>query len=305
MATQTAPSPRSPATPPAEKQVWLNGSLVPASRATVSVYDHGLLYGDGVFEGIRSYGGRVLKMRTHLNRLFDSARAIALQIPYSVEQLEGAIREALAANGLSDGYIRLCVTRGVGPLGLNPYQCKQPAAFVIADTIQLYPKEMYENGLEIVTASTIRNHPAALSPRVKSLNYLNNIMAKIEGIKAGCAEALMLNHVGFISECTGDNIFLIRQGALLTPPIHSGILEGVTRNLVIELGGKLGIEIRQPDMTRHDVYTADECFLTGTAAEVIPVTKIDNRPIGNGKPGPITARLITAFRDLVRHAPED
>lgn len=290
---------------PSEKQVWLNGQIVPAWRATVSVYDHGLLYGDGVFEGIRAYGGRVLKMRTHVQRLFDSARAIALQIPYSIEQIESGIREAIRANGLSDAYIRLVVTRGVGPLGLNPYQCKQPVVFVIADTIQLYPREMYENGLEIVTAATIRNHPAALSPRVKSLNYLNNIMAKIEGIKAGCAEALMLNHMGLVSECTGDNVFVIKNGSLLTPPIHAGILEGVTRNLVIALARGLGIAVRENDMTRHDIYTADECFLTGTAAEVIPVTRLDARPIGDGRPGPVTEKLIASFRKLVAHAPED
>lgn len=288
-----------------EKKIWLNGSLVPAAAATVSVYDHGLLYGDGVFEGIRAYNDRVLKMRTHLLRLEESARAIALKIPYPVEPLEKAIRETLMANGLSDGYIRLCVTRGVGGLGLNPYLCKEPTVFIIADTIQLYPKEMYEKGLEIVTASTIRNHPAALSPRVKSLNYLNNIMAKIEGIKAGCAEALMLNHAGLVSECTGDNIFIVHRGELLTPPIHAGILEGVTRNLVIGLAGKAGIPVRQADMTRHDVYIADECFLTGTAAEVIPVTKIDNRPIADGSVGQVTRKLTEAFHALMRTPPED
>ena len=288
-----------------EKQVWINGQLVPASQATVSVYDHGLLYGDGVFEGIRAYGGRVLKMRSHLLRLLDSARAIALSVPYSVEQLESAIRQSLRANGLRDAYIRLVVTRGAGPLGLNPYQCRQPVVFVIADSIQLYPQEMYERGLEIVTAATIRNHPAALSPRVKSLNYLNNIMAKVEGIKAGCAEALMLNHIGLVAECTGDNIFIVRAGELRTPPVHAGILEGITRNLVIDLARSMGLAVREPDMTRHDIYTADECFLTGTAAEVIPVTKLDARPIGDGKPGPLTLKLIAAFRQLVAHAPED
>ncbi len=288
-----------------EKQVWFNGKLVPASQAAVSVYDHGLLYGDGVFEGIRAYNGRVLKMRTHLQRLFDSARAIALQLPYSIEQLEQAIRQTLSANGLSDGYIRLCITRGTGNLGLNPYLCKAPTAFIIADTIQLYPPEMYENGLEIVTASTIRNHPDALSPRIKSLNYLNNIMAKIEGIKAGCAEALMLNHMGFVAECTGDNIFILRRGELLTPPVNAGALEGVTRNLVIGLAREAGLPVRETDLTRHDIYIADECFLTGTAAEVIPVTKIDARPIGGGSVGPITRRLIQAFHDMLRNPPED
>jgi branched-chain amino acid aminotransferase len=305
MTTHTATSrPQTPATQ-GEKSVWLNGELLSASRAAVSVYDHGLLYGDGVFEGIRAYGGRILKMRSHVNRLFESARAIALNIPYSAAELESAMRDVLRANGLSDGYIRLVVTRGAGPLGLNPYLCKQPVTFIIADSIQLYPKEMYDNGLEIVTAATIRNHPAALSPRIKSLNYLNNIMAKVEGLKAGCAEALMLNHTGLVAECTGDNIFILRRGELLTPPIHAGILEGVTRNLVIELARSMDLAVREADMTRHDVYAADECFLTGTAAEVIPVTKLDARAIGDGRPGPVTMKLIAAFRTLVAHAPED
>ncbi len=289
----------------AAKQIWFNGALVPADQAKVSVYDHGLLYGDGVFEGIRAYNGRVLKMRTHLNRLFDSARAIALTIPYTIEQLEAGIRAAIGANNLTSAYIRLCVTRGVGPLGLNPFTCKDATVFIIADLMQLYPAELYTTGMEIVTASTIRNHPAALSPRVKSMNYLNNIMAKVEGIRAGVPEALMLNHLGHVAECTADNIFIVKGGILSTPPLHAGALEGVTRNLVIDLARQAGITVREPDMTRHDIYIADECFLTGTGAEVIPVTKIDARPIGSGKPGPITTQLIAAFHKLVVAPPED
>lgn len=294
-----------PAAAAPSKQIWFDGRLVPADQARVSVYDHGLLYGDGVFEGIRAYRGRVLKSLTHLKRLFESARAIALAIPYTLDQLDAAIRQTLAANAIESGYIRLCVTRGVGPLGLNPYQCSSPTAFVIADSIQLYPAELYNTGMEIVTASTIRNHPAALSPRIKSMNYLNNILAKIEGVRAGVPEALMLNTQGFVAECTGDNIFIVKDGVLYTPPLHAGVLEGVTRNLVIDLARGIGLDVRTPDLTRHDLYVADECFLTGTAAEVIPVTKIDNRPIAAGKPGPITAKLIAAFRKLVENAPED
>jgi branched-chain amino acid aminotransferase len=287
------------------KSIWFNGKLVPPDQAKVSVYDHGLLYGDGVFEGIRAYNGKVLKMRTHLLRLEESARSIMLKLDYSVEQLEQAIHATLKDNGIASGYIRLCVTRGVGPLGLNPFTCKESTTFIIADSIQLYPAELYTTGMEIVTASTVRNHPAALSPRIKSMNYLNNIMAKIEGVRAGVPEALMLNTQGFVAECTGDNIFLVKHGVLFTPPLHAGVLEGVTRNLVIELAQKAGIEVRQPDLTRHDVYIADECFLTGTAAEAIPVTKVDSRPIGTGKPGPITTKLIAAFRKLVENPPED
>jgi branched-chain amino acid aminotransferase len=228
---------------------------------------------------------------------------------YTIDELTQAMRDTLRANGLTDGYIRLCVTRGTGTLGLNPNNCAEACTFIIADSIQLYPKKMYDEGMPIVTASTIRNHPGALSPRIKSMNYLNNILAKIEAINAGTVEALMLNHQGYVSECTGDNIFIVRrrgdESYLWTPPLHAGILEGVTRNLVIELAEQAGIPVVQADMTRHDVYTADECFLTGTAAEVIPVTSVDARPIGDGKPGPITGRLLKAFRDLVADAPED
>jgi branched-chain amino acid aminotransferase len=299
------------------QQIWLNGKLVPPEQATVSVYDHGLLYGDGVFEGIRIYGGRIFKCATHLRRLFESAKAIRLTIPYTAEQLTAAMRETIRANARTNGYIRLCVTRGGGPLGLNPFICEKPSVFVIADAIALYPPEMYEKGMAVITASTIRNHPAALSPRIKSLNYLNNILAKIEAIDAGVPEAVMLNHMGFVAECTGDNIFIVRnQGGesaglasmprLITPPLHAGTLEGVTMNTVIDLAIRAGVTVERLDMTKHDLYTADEMFLTGTAAEVIAVTQVDGRPIGNGKPGPVTQKLIKAFRDMVaKDAPED
>jgi branched-chain amino acid aminotransferase len=235
-------------------------------------------------------------------RFFDCGNtwSIRLVIPLSIEQLTKDVNETVAKNGLEDGYIRLVVTRGSGSLGLDPNRCSNPQIIIIVDSISLYPVEMYENGLELVTASTIRNHPAALSPRIKSLNYLNNIMAKVEGLKAGCVEAVMLNHKGEVAECTGDNIFIVKHGKLLTPPIEAGILEGITRNAVLELAGELGIEALQIPLTRHDIYVADECFLTGSAAEVIAAVKLDNRPIGSGKPGPITKRLNEAFRKLVR-----
>lgn len=309
--TQPAPSAGSATDAASTKQVWLDGGLVAADQAKISVYDHGLLYGDGVFEGIRAYGGRILKLRTHLRRLAASARHIDLRLPYSIDQLEEAVRRTVEANGVEDGYIRLCVTRGPGTLGLNPYKCPEPSVFIIADTITLYPDEMYTDGLSIVTAATIRNHPAALSPRIKSMNYLNNILAKIEAIQAGVHEALMLNHQGYVAECTGDNIFIVRRGEekdeprLATPPLHAGILEGVTRNLVIELARAAGYGVDEVDLTRHDVYTAEEVFLTGTAAEVIPVTKVDSRVIGGGKPGLVTTRLINDFQQLVKNAPED
>ena len=292
---------------PTNRKVWFNGDLVAAGDARVSVFDHGLLYGDGVFEGIRAYNGRILKLRTHLVRLYESARSIDLSMQYSIDEIENAVRDMLEANGQQDGYIRLCVTRGMGTLGLNPYICRGGSTFIIiADSIQLYPQEMYDNGLAVITAATIRNHPAALSPRIKSMNYLNNILAKMEAIQSDCVEAVMLNHSGYVAECTGDNLFIVRDGKLWTPPLHAGILEGVTRNLVIELAEQAGIEVIQADMTRHDLYVADEFFLTGTAAEVIPVTKVDGRDIGSGQPGPITQQLIKAFRDLIAAgAPED
>ncbi|MEQ8785670.1 MAG: branched-chain-amino-acid transaminase [Pirellulaceae bacterium] len=281
-------------------QIHINGKLYAKEDAKISVYDHGLLYGDGVFEGMRSYGGKVFRLQQHLERLWMSAKSIWLEIPISMEEMAQAVNDTLRVNDIKDGYIRLVVTRGAGALGLDPRKTSNPQVIVIADHIQLYPQELYEHGLEIITAGTIRTNPAALSPRVKSLNYLNNILAKIEGIQAGCMEALMLNHKGEVAECTGDNIFIVSRGALLTPPLDAGILEGVTRDAVMELARASDIPVREMAMTRHDVYIADECFLTGSAAEVIPVVKVDSRAIGDGKPGPITRDLIERFHKLTR-----
>lgn len=281
-------------------KVYISGQFYDKNEAKISVYDHGLLYGDGVFEGIRSYGGKIFRLRQHLQRLYDSAKAIRLEIPMSQEQLAQAIRQTLDLNGLKDAYIRVVVTRGAGSLGLDPRKTSDPQVIIITDHIQLYPPELYENGLEIVTVATIRNHPNAVNPRIKSLNYLNNILAKLEAIQAGCLEALMLNHKGEVAECTGDNIFVVTRGVVRTPPLDAGILEGITRNAVLELAQRAGIPTREEPLTRHDVYTADECFLTGTAAEIIPVVKCDGRVIGNGKPGPITRQLRERFFALVR-----
>ncbi|MBL9091278.1 MAG: branched-chain-amino-acid transaminase [Planctomycetaceae bacterium] len=281
-------------------QIYISGKYYDKDDAKISVYDHGLLYGDGIFEGLRSYGGKVFRLQEHLVRLYESAKAIWLTIPISIEEMTKAVNETLKVNNLSDAYIRLVVTRGAGSLGLDPNRTSNPQVIIIADKITLYPPEFYEKGLDIITASTIRNHPAALSPRIKSLNYLNNILAKIEGLRAGCIEALMLNSKGEVAECTGDNIFLVRRKELLTPPIDAGILEGVTREAVIEAARAAGLTVREIPLTRHDVYVADEVFLTGTAAEVIPVVKIDNRTIGNGEPGPVTRDLMKRFRELVR-----
>ena len=283
-------------------QVYINGKFFAKEDAKVSVYDHGLLYGDGIFEGIRCYSGKVFRMEEHLERLYQSARAIMLEIPITPEKLAADVYETLKLNNFVDAYIRLVVTRGAGSLGLDPFKTSDPQVIIITDKIALYPAEYYEKGLELITASTIRNHPAALSPRIKSLNYLNNIMAKMEGLQAGCVEALMLNHKGELAECTGDNIFLVRDGRLLTPPIDAGILEGITRNAVIELAAQMGIACDQIPLTRHDVFIADECFLTGTAAEVIPVVKLDKRPIGGGSVGPVTQQLSAAFKKLVHGA---
>ncbi len=280
--------------------IFMNDRLVPEEEAKVSVFDHGLLYGDGVFEGLRSYSGRVFRLDAHLDRLWASARAIALEIPLAKDVVAKAVNDTLAANKLVDGYVRLVVTRGAGSLGLDPNRTKNPQVIVIADTISLYPREFYDKGLRIVTAATQRVHSAALSPRIKSLNYLNNIMAKLEGLQAGCVEALMLNHKGEVAECTGDNLFVVRGGRLLTPPPDAGILEGITRGAVMELSHAAGIACHEATLTRYDLYTSDECFLTGTAAEVIPVVEIDGRTIGSGTPGPVTSRLTADFHRLVR-----
>ncbi len=282
------------------QKIYLNGDLVDLEQAVVSVYDHGLLYGDGVFEGIRIYSSKVFRSQDHIDRLYEGACAIRLEIPISPEEMTAAVEKTVAANGIVDGYVRLVVTRGAGSLGLDIHRTSNPQVIIIADTISLYPEELYENGLKIVTASTIRNHPCALSPRVKSLNYLNNILAKIEGTDAGTLEALMLNHKGEVAECTGDNIFIVKKGILKTPPTDAGILEGVTRMVVMELAREAGIEVVEQTMVRHDIYVADECFLTGTAAEVISVVDLDGRKIGNGTPGEISKKLRTRFQAYVR-----
>lgn len=284
------------------QKIYINGDLLPKDQAVVSVYDHGLLYGDGVFEGIRVYSSKVFRNEDHINRLYESARAIRLEIPISPEEMTKAVAETVAANNIVDGYVRLVVTRGSGTLGLDIRRTSNPQVIVIADSISLYPEDLYENGLKIITASTIRNHPGALSPRIKSLNYLNNILAKIEGTDAGCMEALMLNHKGEVSECTGDNIFIMKNGLLKTPPTDAGILDGVTRQVVIELATEAGYTVQETSLVRHDIYVADECFLTGTAAEVIPVVALDQRPIGAGVPGEVTKRLRQRFQEYVREA---
>ncbi len=283
-------------------KVHINGTLFDKEDARISVFDHGLLYGDGIFEGMRSYNGKVFRLDQHLDRLWDSAKSIWLEIPISREAMTQAVDETLKANGIQNGYVRLLVTRGCGTLGLDAHLCKDPQVVIITDHIALYPEEFYQKGLEIITASTLRNHPAALNPRIKSMNYLNNILAKIEGMQAGCVEALMLNHKGEVAECTGDNLFLVSKGRLLTPPTDAGILEGITRQVVIDLAEEAGIPVLQIALTRHDVYVAEECFLTGSAAELIPVVKVDSRAIGDGKPGPVTARLRDLFRNLVRQS---
>lgn len=281
-------------------KIYISGTLYDKEDAKISVYDHAFLYGDGVFEGIRSYGGKPFKLDEHLKRLYESAKAIRLEIPMAPDAMADAIVETLQTNQISDGYIRVVATRGANYLGLDPRKASDPQVVIITDHIALYPEELYETGLEIVTASTIRNHPNALSPRIKSLNYLNNILAKIEGGDAGCPEALMLNHKGEVAECSGDNIFVVYDGVLKTPPPDAGILEGITRNAVIELARKGGHEVRELTLLRQDIYIADECFLTGTAAEVISVVRYDGRSIGTGKPGPMTRALREAFMKLTR-----
>ncbi|MFK7777143.1 MAG: branched-chain-amino-acid transaminase [Gimesia sp.] len=281
-------------------QVYIDGKLLPKEDAKISVFDHGLLYGDGVFEGIRVYNSKVFLMQEHIDRLYESALAIRLEIPLSKSEMIKAVNETVSANNIENGYVRLVITRGSGSLGLDIRRTSNPQVIIIADTISLYDAQLYIDGLEIITAATIRNHPAALSSRVKSLNYLNNIMAKIEGMDAGCIEALMLNHKGEVAECTGDNIFIIKNGVLKTPPIDAGILEGITRNAVIKLAEQSGITVEQLPFTRHDIFVADECFLTGSAAEVIPVVGLDGRKIGDGKPGPVTKDLNEKFKQLTQ-----
>ena len=285
-------------------KIYIDGKFYSEQTAKISVFDHGLLYGDGIFEGIRAYNGRVFKLKEHIDRLFFSAKAILLTIPMPHAAIMRAVVETCRRNKIRDGYIRLVVTRGVGGLGLNPNRCKRPSVIVIADKIQLYPKEYYERGLEIITVPTVRNLHSALNPAIKSLNYLNNILAKIEANNGGCEEAIMLNADGFVSECTGDNIFIVAGDRLLTPPLWAGALYGITRGVVIEMAKELGISAAETNMTRYDLFNADECFLTGTGAELIPVVKIDGRVIGSGKPGPRTKAFVEKYRALTRTSGE-
>jgi len=279
---------------------YVNGSFVPKDEAKISVYDHGYLYGDGVFEGIRVYGGRVFRLEQHLDRLFESARYLMLDIPLTRDELRAAILETVRRSALRDAYIRPVISRGVGDLGLDPRKCKTPTVVIIVDTIQLYPKDAYERGLRMITATTRKIRPDALSPQAKSLNYLSNIMARMEANQAGVDEAIMLNGEGYVCECSADNLFLVRENELWTPPAYLGILKGVTRGAVIELARELSIPLMEKVFTLHDIYTADECFLTGTGAEVGPVVEVDGRKIAEGRPGPISLRVMAAFRDLVR-----
>jgi len=283
-----------------EQLIYIDGVFHPKAEAKVSVFDHGFLYGDGVFEGIRAYHGKVFKLDAHIKRLYESAKAIGLVIPMPPEEMSNVVVESCRRNGIANGYIRLVVSRGVGDLGLNPYLCPKASVICIAATIQLYPAALYETGLDIVTVATPRNHPEALNPRIKSLNYLNNIMAKMEAIRAGVQEAIMLNLQGYVAECTGDNIFLVNGDELLTPPVHVGALPGITRQAVMDLAPGLGLRLREDMFRIQSVYTAGEVFLTGTAAELIPVVQVDGRKVGDGKPGPTTQRLLEAFRKLVQ-----
>lgn len=286
-----------------ELQIYLNGELVPASEAKVSVYDHGFLYGDGVFEGLRVYNRRIFRHDAHLERLYRSAKAIWLTPPMSMAEMKVATEQTVAANKLENGYIRAIFSRGFGDLGLDPRKCPKPTTVIIADTIKLYPPELYTEGMDVITVSTRRSRPDVLNPAIKSLNYLNNILAKIECIRAGVPECIMLNDQGLVSECSADNIFIVHQDLrgrleLRTPPVSAGILEGITRDAVMQLAEQLGIRMVEKDLSLFDIYNAREAFLTGSAAEVVPVTRIDMREVGDGKPGPITAQLMQAYSEL-------
>ncbi len=285
-------------------KIYIDGKFYDEKNAKVSVFDHGLLYGDGIFEGIRAYNGRVFKLKEHIDRLFDSAKAILLTVPLPHAEVMRAVVETCRRNKIRDGYIRLVVTRGVGTLGLNPNRCKKPSLIIIADKIQLYPEAYYQKGLTIITVPTTRNLHSALNPAIKSLNYLNNVMAKIEANNGGCEEALMLNAEGFVSECTGDNIFIVKGGHLSTPPLSAGALYGITRQVVMEMAREGGMTVSEPNLTRYDLFIADECFLTGTGAELIPVVQIDGRVIGTGKPGPVTKRLVLEYHALTKSSGE-
>lgn len=279
-------------------KIYINGKYYSKENAKISVFDHGLLYGDGVFEGIRVYNGRIFKLYEHTERLFESAKSIMLDVPMDNKALVKAVVETARENAVKNGYIRLVITRGMGTLGLNPFTCKTPQVIIIADKIALYPKKIYQEGMAVVTVPTARNATEAVNPRIKSLNYLNNILAKIEAMNAGTPEAIMLNSFGFISECTGDNIFIVKKEIIYTPSLYMGVLRGITRDTVMELAENLGFAIKQIVMNRHDIYNADECFLTGTAAEIVPVVKVDGRVVGDGKPGEVTRKLEKAFHQL-------
>ncbi len=278
--------------------IYLNGKFVDEKDAKISVFDHGLLYGDGVFEGLRSYNGKIFKLDEHINRLYKSAKAIFLEIPMKFEELKKTIIETVRKNNLKDSYIRVVVTRGVGDLGLDPRKCKKPTIFIVASKIQLYPESFHEMGIDVITVATRRNLNETVNPSIKSLNYLNNILAKIEANNAGATEGLILNQFGYVSECTGENVFIVKENDLITPPISAGVLEGVTRKVVMNIGENIGLKIKEENITRYDIYTSDECFLTGTAAEIVPVVSVDKRIIGDGKPGKITLKIREEFRLL-------
>jgi len=281
-------------------KVYIDGKYYDEKNAKISVFDHGLLYGDGVFEGIRAYNGRVFKLKEHVDRLFCSAKGILLDLPMSHARITQAVVDACRRNRIRDGYVRLVVTRGIGTLGLNPNRCQNPSVIIIAGSIQLYPAELYKKGMAIVTVPTTRNLHSALNPAIKSLNYLNNILAKIEANHAGCEEAIMLNAEGYVSECTGDNVFIVKAGQLYTPPLAAGALYGITRSTVIDLAKETGLAVSDPNLTRYDLFNADECFLTGTGAELIPIVKIDGRVVGTGRPGPVTCDLVARYRALTK-----
>lgn len=281
-------------------KVYINGEYVDADKASISVYDHGVLYGDGIFEGIRSYDGVIFRLEEHIKRLYDNANALKINIPMSQEEMSNVVVETVKINQLRDSYIRLVVTRGVGDLGLDPSKCLNPTIFCIADKIAIYPPEMYETGMKVIITNIRRNKGDALDPQIKSLNYLNNILAKIEAGNLGYPEAIFLNSEGYVVECTGDNIFIVRDGVLITPPVEVGALVGITRKTVIEIAEESGIKVVEKLFTPYNLYTADECFLTGTAAEAIPVVEVDGRTIGNGKPGPITKKVLAGFSEAIK-----
>ena len=285
-------------------KIYIDGKYYDQRDAKISVFDHGLLYGDGIFEGIRAYNGRVFKLKEHIDRLFYSAKSILLALPMTHAQIMAAVVDACRRNRIRDGYIRLVATRGVGTLGLNPNRCRNPSVIIIADKIQLYPPALYQKGMEIITVPTVRNLHSALNPAIKSLNYLNNILAKIEATNSGCEEAIMLNSEGYVSECTGDNVFIVKEGHLSTPPLSAGALYGITRRVVMEMAAEAGLIVAEPNLTRYDLFNADECFLTGTGAELVPVVKIDGRVIGNGKPGAVTRKLVAQYRILTKASGE-